>query len=83
MILKLIIFAVIAGAIYRFLGGKIPFIDKPNKPSKSKKKDEHDFGEIEATSACTNCGMYITEDDALIYHKKSYCSNNCLEQSTK
>jgi hypothetical protein len=80
MILKLIIFAIVAGSIYRFFGGKIPLIDKPLRP---KKKEEHDFGEIEATSACASCGMYVTEDDALIYHKKSYCSNACLEQSKK
>ena len=76
MILKLIIFAVVAGFIYRFVGGKIPFIDKT-------KKSEHEFGEIEATSECAACGTYMTEDDALIYHKKAYCSNECVEKSKR
>ena len=76
MILRLIIFAVIAGFIYRFLGGKIPFIDKV-------KKSEHEFGEIEATSECATCGTYMTEDDALIFHRKSYCSTECVEKAKR
>jgi len=75
MILKLLIFAIIGAVIYRFLGGKLPIIDKPIK----RKKGEHEFGEIETTSECANCGTYMTEDDAIIYHKKAYCSNECLK----
>jgi len=78
MILKLIIFAVVAGFIYRIMGGKIPFIDKPES-----KKSEHDFGELEATSECATCGTYMTEDDALIYRRKAYCSNECVEKSKR
>jgi len=78
MILKLLIFAVVAGFIYRLIGGKIPFIDKPKS-----KKSEHDFGELEATSECATCGTYMTEDDALIYHRKAYCSNECVEKSKR
>ncbi len=78
MILKLIIFAVIAGFIYRLMGGNIPFIDKAKS-----KKSEHEFGEIEATSECASCGTYMTEDDALIYHKKSYCSTECVEKAKR
>ncbi|HIC78193.1 MAG TPA: hypothetical protein EYP02_03320 [Sulfurovum sp.] len=78
MILKLIIFAVVAAFIYRFLGGKIPLIDKKNRPKK-KKKDEHDFGQIETTSECAKCGTYMTEEDAIIYQKKAYCSDQCLK----
>jgi len=78
MLLK-VIFLVIAGLfLFRLFGGKIPFIDKSEA---SKKDEEHDFDKIEATSACATCGTYITEDDALIYQKKSYCSNECLEKS--
>ena len=80
MILKLIIFALVAGFIYRLMGGKIPLIDTM-KPQKKQKKSEHEFGEIETTSACATCGTYVTEDDALIYHKKAYCSNECVEKS--
>jgi len=78
MILK-VIFLVIAGLfLFRLFGGKVPFIDKSEAP---KKDEEHDFDKIEATSACATCGTYITEDDALIYQKKSYCSTECLEKS--
>ena len=77
MLLK-VIFLVIGGLfLYRLFGGKLPFFDK----SEASKEAEHDFGEVEATSACAVCGTYVTEDDALIYQKKSYCSNDCLEKS--
>ena len=78
MILKLIIFALVAGFIYRLVGGKIPFIDKPIS-----KKSEHGFGDLEATSECATCGTYMTEEDALIYHRKSYCSTECVEKAKK
>jgi hypothetical protein len=76
MWLKVLIFVIAAVAIYRMFGGKVPFLDRESKP----KEEEHDFGEIEATSECAACGTYMTEDDALIYQKKSYCSNDCLEK---
>lgn len=79
MILKLIIFAVVVGFIYRWMGGKIPFIDQ----KKSSKEEEHEFGKIEATAKCAQCGTYMTEEDALIYHRKAYCSNECVEKSKK
>ena len=78
MWLKLIILIVVAGLIYRLFGGKIPLIDKMPE-----KKNEDDFGQIEATSECASCGIYMTEYDALIYHKKAYCSNECVEKSKK
>ncbi|CAA6807543.1 MAG: Unknown protein [uncultured Sulfurovum sp.] len=77
MWLKVIFIGIILVFIYRLVGGKIPFIDKPEAP----KEGEHDFGKIEATSECATCGTYITEADAIIYQKKSYCSNDCLEKS--
>jgi hypothetical protein len=77
MWLKLIIFIVGAVAVYRLFGGKVPFLDKESKP---KKESEHEFEKIEATSECAACGTYMTEDDALIYQKKAYCSSECLNQ---
>jgi hypothetical protein len=78
MWLKLIIFMVAVGAIYRFFGGKIPIIDKKERPSDAEK----DFGgKIQGTSECAFCGVYMTESDALIYHRKAYCSNDCVEKS--
>ncbi|NEW61007.1 hypothetical protein GSY74_06885 [Sulfurovum sp. bin170] len=78
MLLKLIIFAVVAAVIYRFVGGRLPFIDK-----KKASDEKHEFGQIETTSECANCSTYMTEEDAIIYQKKAYCSNECLEKSKK
>jgi len=80
MILKFIFFSIIGAVIYRFLGGKIPLIDKDKKTSKD---SDDDFTKVAPTSQCANCGTYMTEDDAIIYHKKSYCSNECLEKAQK
>jgi hypothetical protein len=77
MWLKLIIFIVGAVAVYRLFGGKVPFLDKENNV---KKEAEHEFEKIEATSECASCGTYMTEDDALIYQKKAYCSSECLKK---
>jgi len=81
MILRLIIFAIIGAVIYRFLGGKLPFIDRA-KPSKDKCNDD-DFTKVAPTSQCAMCGTYMTEEDAIIYQKKSYCSKECLDKAQK
>ena len=74
---KLLIFAIAGVALYRFFGGKVPFLDTEEKEL----KEEHDdFGKIEATSSCVVCGTYVTEEDALIYQKRTYCSTECLEK---
>lgn len=77
MWLKILFVAIVLFVIYRLFGGKIPFLDKSEK----KGNEEHDFGKIEATSSCATCGTYMTETDALIYQKKAYCSNECLEKA--
>jgi hypothetical protein len=77
MWLKILFVAIVLFVIYRLVGGKIPFLDKSEK----KGDEEHEFGQIEATSSCATCGTYMTEDDALIYQKKAYCSHECLEKA--
>ena len=79
MLFKLLIFIIGAVFIYRLFGGKVPYLDKEKNPKEQKK--EHEFGKIEATSECATCGTYMTEDDALIYQKKAYCSTKCLEKA--
>jgi hypothetical protein len=82
MLLRVIIFVVGAVALYRIFGGKVPFLDKDYGETKPNlKEEEHDFGKIEATSSCATCGVYMTEDDALIFKKKAYCSTECLEKA--
>jgi hypothetical protein len=80
MLFKLIIFTIVAVFIYRLFGGRIPLIDRKRA---SKKEEEHDFGKMQVTSECAECGTYMTEDDAIIYHKKAYCSNECLQKAQK
>jgi len=79
MLLKLILILIVVAVVYRFLGGNIPFIDRKKKSQ----KEDHEFGKIEATSECARCSTYMTEEDAIIYHKKAYCSNECLQQALK
>ena len=77
MWLKILIFVIGAVAIYRMVGGRVPFLDR----EENAKDEGHEFEKAETTSPCAMCGTYITEDDALIYQKKVYCSSDCLEKS--
>ncbi len=78
---KLLIFAIAGVALYRLFGGKVPFLDSDSsKKSEEVKEDDFDFGKIEATSSCAVCGTYVTEEDALIHKKITYCSTECLEK---
>ena len=81
MWLKVLIFVIAAVAIYRIFGGKVPFLDREVK--EKVKEEEHEFGQIESTSECAACGTYMTEEDALIYQKKAYCSSECLNKIKK
>ena len=81
MWLRLLILLIAGVALYRFFGGKVPFLDKEFSDKNEKKEDESDFGKIEATSSCAICGTYVTEEDALIHKKITYCSTECLEKA--
>ena len=81
MWLRLLILLIAGVALYRFFGGKVPFLDKEFSDKNKKKEDESDFGKIEATSSCAICGTYVTEEDALIHKKITYCSTECLEKA--
>jgi uncharacterized protein len=80
MVLKIILFAIAGILLYRVLGGKIPIIDRERR---EKRDSSDDFTKVAPTAQCAICGTYMTEDDAIIYHKKSYCSNECLEKAQK
>ena len=83
---KIITFGILGLLIYyKFFGGKERVESFINKDKKSDSDEvEKDFGvQIEGTSKCASCGVYMTEDDALIYHRKAYCSNECVEQSKR
>ena len=68
MILKLLIFAVVAVMIYKFFGGKLPTI---GKSASEKKLDEDTLVE------CDKCGTYVTVKESIVVHGKYYCSRAC------
>ncbi len=68
MILKLLIFAVLAVVIYKFFGGKLPTIGKSDH---EKKLDEDTLVE------CETCSTYVTVKESIIVSGKYYCSKEC------
>ena len=69
MILKLIIFAVVALLVYKFFGGKLPTIG--NKTPEEKKLDDDTLVE------CEKCGTFATLKESIIINGKYYCSKEC------
>lgn len=68
MILKLLIFAIVAVLIYKFFGGKFP---KIGKTPHEKKLDDDTLVE------CEKCQTYVTVNESLIVRGKYYCSPEC------
>ncbi len=68
MILKLIVFAVVALLIYKFFGGKLPSF---GKSAHEKKLDDDTLVE------CEKCGTFVTVKESLIVNGKYYCSTEC------
>lgn len=72
MILKIIIFAVIALLIYKFLGGKLPNMGRKNP--EEKKIDEDTLVE------CETCHTFVTLKESIIINGKYYCSQECADK---
>ena len=68
MILKLLIFAIVAVMIYKFFGGKLPTI---GRSATQKKLDDDTLVE------CEECSTYVTVKESIVVHGKYYCSNEC------
>lgn len=68
MILKLLIFAIVAVLIYKIFGGKLPTFSK----SEDEKKLEDD-----TLVECTTCHTYVTVKESIIVGGKYYCSQEC------
>ena len=68
MILKLLIFAIVAVLIYKFFGGKLPTIGK--SPHEKKLDDD-------TLIECEKCSTYVTVKESIIIHHKYYCSQEC------
>ncbi|HEO97906.1 MAG: hypothetical protein JW682_04870 [Campylobacterales bacterium] len=72
MILKIILFAVVALLIYKFLGGKLPAIGGKNP--EQKKIDEDTLVE------CETCHTFVTLKESIIINGKYYCSQECADK---
>jgi len=68
MILKLLVFAVVAVLIYKFFGGKLPSF---GKSVHEKKLDDDTLVE------CEKCSTYVTVKESIIVNGKYYCSTDC------
>ena len=68
MILKVLIFAIVAVLIYKFFGGKLPTV---GKTPHEKKLDEDTLVE------CEKCQTYVTVKESIIVNGKYYCSQEC------
>jgi len=66
MLFKLIIFAIIGIAIYKFFGGKFPSVPRPK--SKADKTLEED-----TLVECSKCGTYVTLKESVMINGKYYC----------
>ncbi len=68
--MKLIIFGIIAVAIYRAFGGKVPIIDSAKKSSEEIDED--------TLVECETCGTFVTVKESIKIGKKYYCSKECI-----
>lgn len=68
MILKLLIFAIVAVLIYKFFGGKFP---KIGRTAYQKKLDQDTLVE------CRKCSTYVTVKESIVVSNAYYCSKEC------
>jgi len=68
MILKLLVFAVVAFIVYKFFGGKLTSF---GRNTHEKKLDDDTLVE------CEKCGTYVTVKESIIVNGKYYCSTEC------
>jgi uncharacterized protein len=68
MILKLIIFAIVALLIYKFFGGKLPSL---RRDANAKRLEDDTLIE------CQKCGTYVTTKEALVSEGAFFCSREC------
>jgi len=76
MILKLIIFAIIALLVYKVLGGKLPSLGG-RKDGKLSDRDEKKKIEEDTLIECDKCSTFVTYKESIIVKSKVYCSKEC------
>ena len=69
MILKLLVFVIVAVLVYKFFGGKFP---KIGRTVHQKKLDEDTLVE------CDKCSTYVTVKESIIVGGRYYCSDECV-----
>jgi len=69
MILKLLIFGVVAILVYRFFGGTFPRFGR--RSQEEKQLDDDTLVE------CVGCHTYVTVKESLISSGEYYCSSEC------
>jgi len=72
MILKLIIIAAVAVALYRLAGGTLLPKRRDEKISPDEKAEEETLVE------CDRCSTYVVKKEAIFFKGKYYCSRECL-----
>jgi len=76
MILKLIIFTILALIVYKFVGGKLPSLSG-RKDDKLSSKDEKKKIEEDTLIECDKCSTFVTYKESIIVKSKVYCSKEC------
>ena len=77
MTLKILIFTTLGIMIYRFLGGKVPFLDSDKQKDSKDKKQQENSDEL---CECETCGTYTVLKDCITHHGKFYCSAKCIDK---
>ncbi len=72
MILKFIIFTIVALIIYKFVGGRFPELGSIRKKRTEKKQIEED-----TLVECAKCSTFVTYKESIIVGGKAYCSKEC------
>jgi len=69
VILKLLVFVIVAVLVYKFFGGKFP---KIGRTVHQKKLDADTLVE------CEKCNTYVTVKESIIVGGRYYCSDECV-----
>ena len=70
LLIKLVLLGVIAVAVYRAFGGKVPILDTHEKAEDDPSGD--------TLVECATCGTYVTIKESITIGSKHYCSRECL-----
>ena len=78
MIVKLIVFAVIALMLYKWLGGTVAIPKPKTKPKAGNKPSAKDAEMVE----CDKCGVYVSIEETTLISGKYVCEE-CMRKEKK